>query len=121
MQQTPGRDVISLHAALMVKPATNIRWFVNENPHSREVLHIVKNTSTLQERLEDIRWQQRPRSSMLGGTLEAIQTKKIVAFLSASKPVAFINHNKISVQARALEANVPCLDVRVSGCGAPGD
>lgn len=78
MQQTPGRDVISLHAALMVKPATNIRWFVNENPHSRDVLHIVKNTSTLQERLEDIRWQQRPRSSMLGRTLEAIQTKDIL-------------------------------------------
>lgn len=113
--------MISLHAALMVKPATNIRWFVNENPHSRDVLHIVKNMSTLQERLEDTRWQQRPRSSMLGGTLEAIQTKKIVAFLCASKPVAFINHNKISIQARALEANVPCLDVRVSGCGAPVD
>lgn len=62
MPQTPGRDVISLHAALMVKPATNIRWFVNENPHSGDVLHIVKSAAILQSRLEDIRWQQRPRS-----------------------------------------------------------
>lgn len=62
MLQTPGRDVISLHAALMVKPATNIRWFVNENPHSGEVLHIVENAAILQGRPDDIRWQQRPRS-----------------------------------------------------------
>lgn len=62
----------------MVKTATNIRWFVNENPHSRDVLHIVKNTSSLQGRLEDIRWQQRPRSYMVGGTLEAIQTKEML-------------------------------------------
>lgn len=39
----------------------------------------------------------------------------MLPFLSASKP------QKACVQARALESNVPCLDMRVSGCGGPWD